>query len=449
MISENARYWIWISKALGYNNIKVKRIFKLYNDIAEFVHGGEKEWKHCGIFTPNEIRKLNNTKVSVADEILSKCNELKYSVIAIDDEHYPQKLINIDTPPAVLYVNGQLPELDNRLSVSIVGTRRATRYGTDNSYKFAYALAKYSVVIISGGALGVDCASHRGALSANGITVCVLGCGINYKYLTENEGMRNAIAQNGAVISEYPPDEPPLRYNFPARNRIISALSDGLVVMEAGIKSGSLITARMAIDQGKEVFALLGNNSPQNEGSNTLIKNGLACPVTDFMDVLSEFNSNRGLYVEDEKLDFDNISFTDLEAVPVKGKKTAKSKNSTNKKDKAKPEKINANVSSDKTLKPEKAVKETKNVAHKNSSVSADVNNKENADVRKSISDLKALGLSDAAVTVYGTIGNKPVHIDKIVSELGIPVFKVLTALTQLEMKGLVTAMQGRMYVLK
>lgn len=92
--------------------------------------------------------------------------------------------------------------------------------------------------------------------------------------------MRNAIAQNGAVISEYPPDEPPLRYNFPARNRIISALSDGLVVMEAGIKSGSLITARMAIDQGKEVFALLGNNSPQNEGSNTLIKNGLACPVT-------------------------------------------------------------------------------------------------------------------------------------------------------------------------
>ena len=278
MISENARYWIWISKALGYNNIKVKRIFKLYNDIAEFVHGGEKEWKHCGIFTPNEMRKLNSTKVSVADEILSKCNELKYSVIAIDDEHYPQKLINIDTPPAVLYVNGQLPELDNRLSVSIVGTRRATRYGTDNSYKFAYALAKYSVVIISGGALGVDCASHRGALSANGITVCVLGCGINYKYLTENEGMRNAIAQNGAVISEYPPDEPPLRYNFPARNRIISALSDGLVVMEAGIKSGSLITARMAIDQGKEVFALLGNNSPQNEGSNTLIKNGLACP---------------------------------------------------------------------------------------------------------------------------------------------------------------------------
>lgn len=167
------------------------------------------------------------------------------------------------------------------------------------------------------------------------------------------------------------------------------------------------------------------------------------------MDVLSEFNSNRGLYVDDEKLDFDNISFTDLEAVPVKGKKTAKSKNSTNKKDKAKPEKINANVSSDKALKPEKAVKETKNVARKSSSVSADVNNKENADVRKSISDLKALGLSDAAVTVYGTIGNKPVHIDKIVSELGIPVFKVLTALTQLEMKGLVTAMQGRMYVLK
>lgn len=435
MISENARYWIWISKALGYNNIKVKRICELYNNISDFVGGGEKEWKHCGIFTPNEMKKLANTKLAVADEIIKRCNELNYSIISIDDEQYPDRLKNIDTPPAVLYVNGCLPDFDERLSIAIVGTRRATRYGTDNSYKFAYALAKYSVVVVSGGALGVDCASHRGALSANGITVCVLGCGINYKYLSENEGMRNAIAQSGAVISEYAPDEPPLRYNFPARNRIISALSDGLVVMEAGEKSGSLITARTAIDQGKEVFALLGNNSPQNEGSNSLIKNGLAHPVTDFMDVLNEFNNNRGLYVEDEKLDFDSISFSDLEAVPVKGKKPVANKVKPNE------NKVTSKPDKAKTVKIQSAQKEENKSAQKYE--------EQAQPMQKNILDLKASGLSDIAIKVYGAISNEPVHIDNLVTKLGLPVFKVLTALTQLEMKGYVTAMQGRRYVLK
>lgn len=442
MISENARYWIWISKSLGYNNIKVKRVYELYNNISDFYNGGEKEWKHCGIFTPNEISRLEKAKLLEADNVIEHCKELDYSVIALDDGQYPEKLKNIDTPPAVIYVNGKLPDFDERLSISIVGTRRATRYGTDNSFKFAYALAKYSVIVVSGGALGVDCASHRGALAANGITVCVLGCGINYKYLTENEGMRNAIAHSGAVISEYPPDEPPLRYNFPARNRIISALSDGLVVMEAGVKSGSLITARTAIDQGKEVFALLGNNSPQNEGSNTLIKEGLAHPVTDFMDVLSEFNNNRGLYVEDERLDFDSISFSDLEAVPVKGRKP----NVNNSK-----AKINK-TSEEKNNKKSEKIKAIKNSAALKSKKAESVNKtvEQGKDGQKNnISDLKASGLSEVAVRVYGAIGNEPVHIDKIVSELNIPVFKVLTALTQLEMKGYVTAMQGRRYVLK
>lgn len=439
MISENARYWIWISQSLGYNNIKIKRICELYTNVALFYSSGEREWRHCGIFTPKDMKKLSDTKISVADNIIDKCNELNYSVISIDDDNYPQKLYNIDTPPAVIYVSGKLPEFDNRLNISIVGTRRATRYGTDNSYKFAYALAKYSAVIISGGALGVDCASHRGALAANGITVCVLGCGINYKYLTENEGMRKAIAQTGAVISEYPPNEPPLRYNFPARNRIISALSDGLVVMEAGIKSGSLITARMAIDQGKEVFALLGNNSPQNEGSNTLIKEGLAHPVTDFMDVLNEFNNNRGLYIENEKLDFDDISFSDLEAVPVKGRKPV-NKNNTVKKKITKSDKVMKTVFENKS--------ENNKTAQQNSNLQSN-NTDEKISVQKNVLELKASGLSDIAVSVYGTISDEPVHIDKIVNELNIPVFKVLTALTQLEIKGYVRAMQGRMYVLK
>ena len=195
-----------------------------------------------------------------------------------------------------------VPDIDNTFSIGIVGTRRATKYGIENSYRFAYALSKYGTIIVSGGALGVDGASHRGALATDGITICVRGCGLNCSYLRENSDIRSTIPKRGAVITEYPPDETPRNYYFPARNRIIAALSDGLLVMEAGKKSGSLITANLAAEQGKTIFALLGNNSPQNEGSNALIKEGLAIPVTDFMDILCEFDSLYGPFQHGEDM---------------------------------------------------------------------------------------------------------------------------------------------------
>ncbi|MEE1061608.1 MAG: DNA-processing protein DprA [Ruminococcus sp.] len=415
MISENAVYWIWITNSLGYNNIKVKRLYELYDDIKLFYSGGMKEWRFCGIFTENELRKLEKETLDKATSVIEKCNQLSYSVISIDDEQYPECLINIDVPPAVIYVSGNLPDIDNQVTLSVVGTRRATRYGVDNAFRFGYALAKCGAIIVSGGALGVDCASHRGALSAKGITVCVLGCGINYKYLPENEGMRKAIALTGAVISEYPPDEPPMKYNFPARNRIISALSDGVIVMEAGRKSGSLITANIAIEQGKEVFALLGNNNPQNEGSNSLVKAGCAHPVTDFMDVLNEFNKNRGIKFDNIEIDFDNIPFSEFSAVPVKGAKESSSKNKTK--------------TSDNNKKSE----------HK-------INNEK---VKITEEYLENLNLSDTAIRVYKTMSSEPLHIDVISKRLDMPVFKVLTIMSQLEIKGLITPLSGRRYVQK
>ena len=202
MISYNAKYWIWITLVLGYNNPKVKKIFELYSDISEFYKGGEKEWRFCGIFSQNDLEKFNIKKLNEADNIIKKCNELGYSVLSIDDERYPECLYNIDAPPAVIYINGIFPDIDNRLSIGIVGTRSATKYGVDNSYKIAYALSKYGVTIVSGGALGVDCASHRGSLAADGVTICVRGCGINCDYLHDNAKMRESITKRGAVISE-------------------------------------------------------------------------------------------------------------------------------------------------------------------------------------------------------------------------------------------------------
>lgn len=412
MISINAKFWIWITLALGYNSPKVKRLYELYPDISQFCLGGEREWKFCGILTSKDIDKMRKITFDNAFKIIKRCEELNYSVICIDDEKYPNCLFNIDTPPAVLYVSGTLPDIDNRLSIGIVGTRSATQYGLNNSYKIAYALSKYGVTTISGGALGVDCASHRGSLAADGVTICVRGCGINCNYLHENEKMRHAITKRGAVISEYPPDETPRNYYFPARNRIISALSDGVLIIESGVRSGSLITANYALEQGKEVFALLGNNSPQNEGSNNRIKEGSAVPVTDFMDILNAFDN---LYATDESVDFDNISLEDIEAIPVKGKNPFGNKVKT----------IN-NI----------------NIRENKPDHIADNSNKE-------IKHKENLNLNDTAQKIYKYISNEPVHIDKISSDLKIPVFKVLSSITELEMKGLVTALQGRRYILK
>lgn len=412
MISSNAKYWIWLTLALGYNTPKVKRIAKLYSDISLFYQGGKKEWRFCGILSDSDIEKLSKATLEEAQKIIDRCNELKYSVLAIDDESYPSCLFNIDSPPAVIYISGTLPDIDNRLSIGVVGTRRATDYGLKNSYKIAYALSKYGVTVVSGGALGVDCASHRGSLAANGVTICVRGCGINCNYLHENEQMRRAITRRGAVISEYPPDETPRNYYFPARNRIISALSDGVLVIEAGAKSGSLITANLALEQGKEVFALLGNNSPQNEGSNGRIKEGSAIPVTDFMDILNAFDN---LYATDGEVDFNNISLNDIEAIPVKGKSSLKNK-----------------------------PKKFKNIDKPENKIENIVDNSD-----KEIKHKENLNLNPTAQRIYEYISTEPVHIDKISSDLGLPVFKVLSSITELEMKNLVKALQGRRYILK
>ena len=423
MISVNAKYWIWLTTALGYNNPKIKRLYELYNDISLFYTGREREWRYCGIFTENEIKKLNKKSLKDVEKIISRCEQLEYSVLSIDDDKYPKCLINIYAPPAVLYISGTLPDVDNRLTIGIVGTRKATKYGIDNSYKFGYALSKYGVATISGGALGIDCASHRGSLAADGVSICVRGCGINYDYLKENEKMRQAITKRGAVISEYPPDEKPMKYHFPARNRIISALSDGVLIIESGATSGSLITADFALEQGKDVFALLGNNSPQNEGSNNRIKEGSAIPVTDFMDILNSFDN---LYVTEAEVDFDKIDFDDIEAIPVKGKKTFKAFNNKHISDN------NITVESYKSKSENNKVKEKT----KNNSVK-EIKHKDNINV------------SDTARLIYEYISNEPVHIDKISSDLDIPVYRVLSSLTELEINGLVEALIGRRYILK
>ena len=364
------KYYIWLSLALGYSTPKCKALASIYPNITAFYQGGVMEWRLSGVLNDKDISALEATPLEKAYEVIARCNELGISIVSFDDPSYPEKLKEIYDPPAVLYMKGRLPDFTQHLSIGVVGTRNATAYGKKASHVLAGALAKVGVIIISGGAVGIDSLSHTGAMEAGGTTVCVLGCGINYPYLMQNQRMRDDIARTGALVSAYPPDYPSGKFTFPERNRIISGLSDGVVVVEAGEKSGSLITARLAMEQDRDVFAVMGNiTSPYSQGTNALIKDG-AVPVTDFTDIT-------GYYPQ-----FGIVAEPDDPVIPIP--------------------------------------------VHK-----------------------KNTGVSEDAKKVYESITAEPVHIDSIANASGLPVNRVLQAITELELEDLITCEKGRMYRLK
>lgn len=213
----------------------------------------------------------------------------RVNLLSLFDEGYPESLKNIHNPPIVLYVRGKLLSQD-QVAVSFVGSRRASLYGMSVCQDLSHALARLGITIVSGLARGIDSAGHKGALGANGRTVAVLGNGLASVYPPENRRLADEIAQSGAVISEFPMERPPLPQNFPIRNRIISGFSLGVVVVEAAQKSGALITAQCALDQGREVFAVPGKvGAVTSTGTHRLIRDG-AKLVETANDIIEELN---------------------------------------------------------------------------------------------------------------------------------------------------------------
>lgn len=285
----NAVYWISIVDALGFGNHKVNDILDYYKNAKNFVDAKISSWRFNSFLSAKNIEKLKKINIDKAYKIVKRCVELGYEIITIENPKYPRKLKNISNPPAVLYVKGKLPDLDDKLCISIVGTRNSSAYGNKISFEMGYKLAKADAVVISGGAIGIDCLSQKGALQASGKTIAVLGCGINFNYLMSNKNLRDNVAKNGALVSEYPPDYRCSSWTFPMRNRIISGMSDGVLVIEAGEKSGSLITANLALEQNRDLFAIPGNiNSRVSDGTNKLIKI-CAKPVTRVEDILEDY----------------------------------------------------------------------------------------------------------------------------------------------------------------
>ena len=286
-------YRLWLLHALGCGSTKVRRILKYAGSIEEFYKGGERAWVSMGIFTERELGAMREFSADDALSQIEYCEKLGQKIYTPEHPEYPGLLRQIANPPGVLFVKGTLPDFDRVLSVAVVGSRKATKTGIDTARRLGFDLARAGAVVVSGGAIGVDIAAHEGALEAGGVTVCLLACGINYPYLTQNASIRERIAKSGALVSEYPPDTGIERGNFEVRNRLISGLSRGVAVVEAKEKSGSMITVRYALDQGRDVFSVPGDLGNANAaGTNALIQNG-AKLITCAEDILEEYAFER------------------------------------------------------------------------------------------------------------------------------------------------------------
>lgn len=292
--------WIRLQSALG-AGAALSEIIEYFGSAKALFDAGETEWRMSPVLVPRQIEKLCESTEAQANEVLATCKMNGWQVVPYDDLHYPERLRSIFNPPAVLYVDGELPDIDNSIVIGIVGTRRASDYAVKAADVMSRGIAERGAIVASGGALGVDTAAHNGAMLAGGKTIAVLGCGLGTKYLMENKPLRDAVVKNGALITEFQPFTPASKYTFPIRNRIISGISLGVLVVEASVKSGSLITANYALEQGRDVFALpCSILDSAFAGTNKLIDDG-AIVATKPLDLLYPYAEEYGVKIDEVK----------------------------------------------------------------------------------------------------------------------------------------------------
>ena len=285
----NTKYWIGFNLVKGIGPVRLEKLLQYFGDIQTAWEARSYQIQAAGL---NEtlLQRMIDIRNRVSLDVLEQeINSQGIKVLTWDDPEYPDRLRQITQSPFVLYIKGEI-DTDDIWSVAIIGTRRYSAYGQQVAENLSHTLAHNGITIISGLARGIDGIAHKAALAAGGRTIAVLGSGLDKLYPPEHRDLANLISKQGALISDYPLGTPPDGSNFPPRNRIISGLSKCIIVIEAGEKSGALITATYAAEQGKEVFSVPGKiTSPMSRGTNLLIKQG-AHPLLDPQDVLDMLN---------------------------------------------------------------------------------------------------------------------------------------------------------------
>ena len=396
-------YWLWLQCVLG-AGARTDELLAYFGDPEKMYNAGSNEWRLSGLLTDKKINALKSVTPSETGSIFRECKAKGYSIITPDNVNYPERFKQLRDMPLALYALGDTSVLKDTVSIGVVGTRNASNYGTEIAQKLSFSLASCGVTIVSGGALGIDSEAHAGAMLAKGRTVAFLGCGLSFDYLKENASLRRAITKYGAVVSEYAPFTPASRTTFPIRNRLISGLTLGTLVIEAGVKSGSLITANYALEQGKDVFAVPGDILRSSfDGANHLIKNG-AKPVFSVMDILSEYE-----YLYGDLIDFTKAE-TSLSQIPYVEYRKSKKGTAVTKPQKR--EELNQNKTE---VKHEK---------------------------KKELDD----SFSEDAKKVYSVLNENPTHVDDILRQTALKMSDVLSALTELELMGEILSTEGKKY---
>ena len=283
------KYWLWLTELPGLTNQTRLALLRHFPTPEDVYYADPEEVLLTEGITREQAKLLEDKDCSGADRILADCQRLDLDLLTIQDAGYPNRLRNIYDPPCLLYVRGRLPAFDDEASIAVVGTRDCTPYGVSCAEKLGYGLAAGGAVVVSGLARGVDSAALRGALRAGGTVTAVLGNGLDVVYPPENRYLYEDVAAAGALVSEYPPGTSPEARHFPVRNRIMSGLCVATLVVEAPARSGALITAGTALEQGRDVFAVPGPiDAPASVGCNRLIRDGAGL-VSDAWDILGEY----------------------------------------------------------------------------------------------------------------------------------------------------------------
>ena len=278
--------WLALSRLPGIGSIHIRHWLEHFNSIDSLLTAKESDWQSVG-FTTKQIHALKNPDWKKAEQDLSYVQENPCELLTLTDSKYPSLLKEIYDPPLVLYVSGDASLL-TQPQLAIIVSRNPTPTGKETAEHFAQALTKAGWIVTSGLALGIDSASHRGALMTKGKTIAVMGTGLKHIYPRSHQLLAKEIIETGAVVTEFPPDTLPKAFHFPMRNRIISGLSVGVLVVEAALQSGSLITARLALEQNRDVFAIPGSiHNPHARGCHQLLRQG-AKLVEKVEDILEE-----------------------------------------------------------------------------------------------------------------------------------------------------------------
>ena len=409
-------HWIWLATRTKLNDREKAGLLEQFRDPEDIFYAESGVLAQSGL--PEEkLEGLLDKNLTEAEEILRQCDEKQIHILTLQDAAYPARLKNISDPPVVLYYKGKLPDMDGLPLIGVVGTRSATPYGITAAKRMGFQLARCGGVVVSGVASGIDAAAMQGCLSAGGTVIGVLGCGADIVYPRSSRGLYLDTERHGCLISEFPPGTEPFKWNFPKRNRIISGLSCGVLIVEAPEKSGALITARQAADQGRDVFVVPGNiDMPSCAGSNALLRDG-AILCSSGWDVMSEYEALfPGKIIRDTR--------------PVRLQ--ASPEEADSQKEEEKPSKVAQTLRLPRKNRGTKDKKDAKPIDNTAKPPYSELDND------------KKTGLSEREAALLALIGREECLVDDVIARSALAPGVVLASLTMLEVKGLVTRLPGR-----